>query len=72
MPIGPQGEKRPSNDVGAAIMFAKLATRELAETQIKKSGRVRSGRDEASARAKKLSVGERRRIAKKAASARWK
>lgn len=31
MPIGPRGEKRPSNPNAAAIMVAKIATGEIEE-----------------------------------------
>jgi hypothetical protein len=50
---------------------AKIATGEIEETLEPKSGRTRSGRAGAKARAAKLSEGERREIAKKAAAARW-
>jgi hypothetical protein len=71
MPRGPQGERRPADVIGAAIMVARLATGEISETMIRKSGRTRSGTAGARARAKKLSPQERSRIAKKAAAARW-
>lgn len=71
MPIGPKGEKRPADAIGAAIMVAKLATGEIAETPVEKSGRVRSGKAGAKARAATLSPKKRRAIAKKAAAARW-
>jgi hypothetical protein len=29
MPRGPKGEKRPADVIGAAIMVAKIATREI-------------------------------------------
>jgi hypothetical protein len=72
MPRGPRGEKRPADVIGAAVMVAKIATGEIEETLEPKSGRTRSGRAGAKARATKLSEGERREIAKKAAAARWK
>lgn len=31
MPIGPQGQKRPADAVGAAVTVAKIATLELEE-----------------------------------------
>ncbi len=70
MPKGPKGEKRPADVIGAAVMVAKIATGELEESS-ERSGRVRSGRAGAKARAESLSGEERRKIAKKAAAARW-
>lgn len=32
MPKGPQGQKRPADVIGAAIMAAKIATGEITET----------------------------------------
>jgi hypothetical protein len=72
MPRGPRGEKRPADVIGAAVMVAKIATGEIEEKLELKSGRTRSGRAGAKARADKLSENERREIAKKAAAARWR
>jgi len=72
MPRGPRGEKRPADVIGTAVMVAKIATGEIEEEPQKKSGRTRSGRAGAKARADKLTEAERKRIAKKAAAARWK
>ncbi len=69
MPKGPNGEKRPADSIGAAVMVAKIATGEIEDN--KKSGRVRSGKTGASARAGALTKKQRSDIAKKAASARW-
>ncbi|MCH9050613.1 MAG: RNA-binding protein [Proteobacteria bacterium] len=71
MSKGPQGQKRPADVVGCAVSVAKIATGEAEETLAKKSGRVRSGRAGAKARAESLTNDERRKIAKKAAAARW-
>ncbi len=71
MPRGANGERRPANVVGCAVTVAKIATGEIKETPTKKSGRVRSGRAGAKARAQSLTKDERREIAKKAAAARW-
>ena len=71
MPRGPNGEKRPADTVGCAIMVARIATGEIEEHLKKPSGKVRSGRAGAKARAEKLTPEQRRRIAKKAANARW-
>lgn len=72
MPRGPQGERRPADTVAAAIMVAKIATGEIEEKLKEPSGKVRSGKAGAAARAKKLSQEERSAIARKAAGARWR
>jgi len=72
MPTGPRGEKRPADVIGAAVMVAKIATGELTESVPTKSGRVRSGKAGAKARAKKLDKEQRSEIARMAALARWK
>jgi hypothetical protein len=72
MPKGPQGQKRPADVVSCAVMVAKLATGEIEEEKTKTSGRTRSGKAGAKARAKKLSPQARAAIAKKAAEARWR
>ena len=72
LPRGPKGEKRPADMVGAAVMVAKIATGEIEETKKEKSGRTKSGKAGGRARAEKLNAEKRRKIAKKAAAARWK
>lgn len=71
MPKGPQGQKRPADTVGCAVMVAKIATGEITDELKPASGKVRSGQAGAKARAKKLSKEERTAIAKKAAARRW-
>ena len=71
MPRGPQGERRPADVIGAAIMVARIDTGELSETRVSKSGRTRSGTAGGQARAAKLTPAKRRAIAKKAAAKRW-
>jgi hypothetical protein len=44
MPRGPQGQIRPADVIGAAIMVAKIATGEIKEKLKEPSGKVRSGR----------------------------
>ena len=72
MPKGPQGQKRPADVIGRAIMVAKIATGEIEEELQKPSARVRSGKPGARARAAKLAKQERSVIAPKAAKTRWK
>ena len=71
MPKGPQGQVRPADAIGAAIMVAKIATGEVEEVLTIKSGRSRSGKAGAKGRADSLTQEARSRIAKKAAAARW-
>ena len=71
MPRGPRGEKRPTDVIGAAVMVGRIATGEIEDARAEKSGRVRSGKAGARARADKLTPEERSEIAKKAAAARW-
>lgn len=71
MPRGPRGERRPADVMGAAVVVVRLATGEIFETAIVNSGRTHSGVAGARARAKKLSLQERSRNAKKAVTARW-
>ena len=71
MPRGPQGQRRPADGVGCAVRVAQIATGEIEEAPVKKTGRVRSGHAGAKARAKKLSAEKRSDIAKKASAARW-
>lgn len=72
MPFGPNGERRPADAIGCAVRVAQIATDEIEETLLKKSGRVRSGHAGAKARAEKLTKEQRHDIAKVAAKARWK
>jgi hypothetical protein len=76
MPKGPRGEKRPADVIGAAVMVAKIATGEVEDTRVEKNphavalGRA-GGQKGGKARAKALSKSKRRKIAKRAAIARW-
>jgi len=70
VPKGPNGEKRPADVIGAAVMIAQIATGEIKDNR--KSGRVKSGMAGAKARAKNLTPKQRSEIAQKAAAARWR
>jgi hypothetical protein len=73
MPRGPQGQKRPADTIGCAVMVAKIATGELADEEDQRSvGKIRSGKAGAKARAESLTAEERQAIAKRAAAARWR
>lgn len=71
MPKGPQGQKRPADVIGCAVMVGKIATGEIEDTKSKAPGRSKSGKAGAAARAQKLSPQQRKKIAEKAARARW-
>ena len=75
MAKGPQGQKRPADAVGAAVMVAKIATGEIddeAEENGKNKAAQELGRKGGKARAEKLTPEQRSEIAKKAAAKRWK
>ncbi len=72
MPIGPNKEQRPADVIGCAVMVGRLATGEIEETLKNPSGKIRSGKAGAKARANALTKAERSAIAKKAAEERWK
>ena len=57
MPKGPQGQMRPAEVIGAAVMVGRIATGE-AEEAPKKSGRTRRGHAGAKVRANALSAEE--------------
>lgn len=71
MAKGPQGQKRPADAIGCAVMVAKIATGEIQDTIKKPSGRTKSGQAGAAARAAALTSEQRSEIARKAAEARW-
>lgn len=71
MPTGPNKEKRPADVVARAVMVAQIATGEKPNDKQEVTGKVRSGKAGAEARAKKLSPERRKEIAQKAAKARW-
>ena len=74
MPKGPQGQKRPADVIGNAVHVMRIATGQAKETgtaattEASRAGGLKGG----AARAKALSPGKRKEIAKKAAAARWK
>ncbi len=78
MPKGPRGEKRPADVVGTAVLVAKIATGQVSEKMDRSKDRAAVARGRAGgliggkARAKKLSAGQRKKIAQKAARARWR
>ena len=73
MPKGPQGQKRPADAIGRAIMVGRIATGEIedAGADPTKAHHSRGGKKGGAARAAALSSAERTAIAKKAAAKRW-
>ena len=71
MPKGPQGQKRPADVIGNAVHIARIAIGEIEDATYKQPNKVKSGRAGGKARAEKLTVEERSRIASKAAAGRW-
>ena len=72
MPKGPQGEKRPADAIGRAIMVAKIATGEIEdEREELSSAAAQLGRKGGKTRAERMTPERRREIAQKAAKKRW-
>lgn len=73
VPKGPNGQKRPGDVIGAAIMVAKIATGEVEDnaTPDDKAHHSAGGKKGGAARAAKLTPEERSRIARQAAQRRW-
>ena len=73
MPKGPQGQKRPADVIGAAVMVGKIATGEIEDkkrdpgVEFNRKGGLKGGK----ARAASMTPGRRAEIAKKAAAGRW-
>jgi len=75
MPKGPKGQKRPADVISNAVHVMRIATGEADEPMTddgKNPAAVALGRKGGEARAKALSRGERKAIAKAAAAARWR
>ena len=75
MPKGPQGQRRPADVIGNAIMVARIATGEVAENSPERRGKAhtrKGGLKGGKARADTLTDEQRSEIARTAAQARWK
>ena len=74
MPIGPRGEKRPADEIAAAVMVAKIATGEVEEEYVEQPApaKQKAGKKGGKARAKSLTSKRRSEIASGAANARWR
>ncbi len=69
MPRGPNGEKRPADAVGCAVMVAKIATGQIEEALPEnREDKVNGGK----ARANSMTGEERSELARTAARARWR
>ena len=75
MPIGPNGERRPSNPIEAGIMAARVAVGDIEEEYVEEkkstSKRSKGGKNGGKARAEALTPERRSEIASNAANARW-
>ena len=74
MPKGPNGEKRPANAVGLAVLIGKIATGEVKDASPdygKDKAAQAMGKKGGAARAASMSSERRAEIAKAAASKRW-
>lgn len=74
MPKGPNGEKRPADAVGLAVLIGKIATGEVedvAPDDGKDKAAQAMGKKGGAARAASMTPERRAEIAKKAAAKRW-
>ena len=74
MPKGPNGQKRPADVIGNAVLIAKIATGEASDA-IPEDGKDKAaqalGKKGGAARAKSMTPERRAEIARKAAAKRW-
>jgi ubiquinone biosynthesis protein UbiJ len=72
MPKGPNGEKRPADAIGLAVMVGRIATGEAVdERETLSSAAAEMGRKGGKARAEAMTPERRAEIAKAAAAKRW-
>jgi hypothetical protein len=72
MPKGPNGQKRPADAIGLAVMIGKIATGEVEDTRDDvSSAAAQMGKLGGKARAANMTPERRAEIAKKAAAKRW-
>ena len=72
MPKGPNGEKRPADAIGLAVMVGKIATGEVEDTRDDvASAAAQMGKLGGKARAAAMTPERRAEIAKAAAAKRW-
>lgn len=72
MPKGPNGEKRPADAIGLAVMVGKIATGEIEdERETLTSAAAQLGSKGGKKRAESMTPERRAEIAKAAAAKRW-
>lgn len=71
MPKGPNGEKRPADAIGCAVMVGRIATGEQDDATYVSPNRRKSGVAGGLARASRMSTSERSAAATKAAAVRY-
>ena len=72
MPKGPNGQKRPADAIGLAVMIGKIATGEIEDTaDATKSAAAKLGSLGGKRRAENMTPERRVEIAKAAADKRW-
>jgi hypothetical protein len=72
MPRGPQGQRRPTDVIGAAVKVMRIATGEEAEdAPSPASAAAQLGKLGGAARARNLTADQRKEIARKGAAKRW-
>jgi len=72
MPKGPQGQKRPADAIGLAVLVGRIATGEAKDdADTSKEHHRKGGRVGGNARAASLSPDQRAEIARNAAAKRW-
>lgn len=72
LPKGPQGQKRPADAIGLAVMIGKIATGEIEDdADASKAHHREGGKKGGAARATALTAEQRSEIARRAAAKRW-
>lgn len=72
MPKGPQGQKRPADAIGLAVLVGKIATGEIEDdTDATKSAATQLGSLGGKKRAENMTPERRKEIAQRAAKTRW-
>ncbi len=72
MPKGPNGQKRPADAIGLAVMIGKIATGEIEDaTESTSSAAAQLGRLGGKKRAENMTPARRKEIAQRAAATRW-
>jgi hypothetical protein len=72
MPKGPNGQKRPADAIGLAVMIGKIATGEIEDARNDvASAAAQMGKLGGKARAANMTPERRKEIAQKAAAKKW-